>query len=159
MRHFILKDILIKYFYRKVIQVWKHVSDCASADSVAPCSKTSLDSIAYKINSECFILTFRGLPSLAPNLPPCLSLITSSLHTSHSVTLAVPQIISVLFLFPSQLPLLMKITLGFQGVCSLALPPCSPIPGMLLLPSACHCFQLDHGQSSVVIAALHNFFQ
>lgn len=158
MRHFIHKDILIKYFYRKVIQVWKHVSDSASADSIAPCSKTSLDSIAYRINSECFILTFRGLPSLAPNLPPCLSLITSSLHTSHSVMLAATQIISVLFLFPSRLPLPMKITLGFQGVCSLALHPCSPIPGMLL-PSACHFFQLDHGQISVVTAAFHNFFQ
>lgn len=80
MHYFIHKDILIKsYFYRKVIQVWKHVSDSNSADYIILCSKTPLDSITSKINSEFFILTFQGLLSLVPNfllslfLPTCQS--------------------------------------------------------------------------------------
>lgn len=46
MDYFIHKGILIKsYFCRKLIQVWKHVSDSDSADFIMPCTKTSLDSI------------------------------------------------------------------------------------------------------------------
>ena len=88
MCYFSHKDILIKsYFYRKGIQVWKHVSDSNSADYIIPCSKTSLDSITYKVNSEFFIVTFQGLHSLAPNFLPSLSFTTNSLDASQSVIL------------------------------------------------------------------------
>lgn len=88
MCYFSHKDILIKsYFYRKGIQVWKHVSDSNSADYIIPCSKTSLDSITYKVNSEFFIVTFQGLHSLAPNFLPSLYFTTNSLDASQSVIL------------------------------------------------------------------------
>lgn len=94
MRYFIHKDILIKsYFSRKVIQVWKLVSDSNSADYIILCSKTPLDCITYKINSEFFILTFQGLPFLVPNFLLSLFPPTGSLHASRSVILAVPQIV------------------------------------------------------------------
>lgn len=155
MCYFSHKDILIKsYFYRKGIQVWKHVSDSNSADYIIPCSKTSLDSITYKVNSEFFIVTFQGLHSLAPNFLPSLYFTTNSLDASQSVILTwSPNILhcpcshSVWLPPPSPSPspcfiLPLKFYWDFK---MLRVKPHHDLPwflGRLLLPNACNFFQL-----------------
>lgn len=75
MCYFSHKDILVQaYFYRKVIQGCKHVSDLESADCIIPCTETSLDSITYKINSEWFTLTLAFIAWPQTSLHPDLLL-------------------------------------------------------------------------------------